>query len=210
MTTDAPKPAFNLFAAWKRWQAFLGRMGERFGEPTQIYDRRLPRAWRQELKEWIEAAESALRRLLYLIAHTYPPPGPAKPRAKRAKREKKPKPARDILYAPFRLSPPEIYAVSETVRRKRKPHVRAPYDPRRGNLLSLARRMQAMDRVLDYPDRYAKRMAALLRKRDDGFRRRLIFAGVPYTPAQELVDELCAAALKVYESPGAIPALDTS
>ena len=166
---------FTLPSAWERVRTLLGYIVVLFGAPAAIAARLyLSAANRLEILQWLAPLEAAARRLLLLEALTLPPPNMPPPPARL--RDKPVAGALKEMAPPSEDTDPETWrvvfnlwpgarggarplAASHGVNEPSDQHSLAP------NALPLARRIEALRRLAEAPERALRRMAALLAAR---------------------------------------------
>lgn len=166
------EPPFTLPAAWKQVRVLLGYMAALFGAPGALAARLFLRAaTRFEILQWLAPLEALARRLLVIEVLGLPPPNAPAPRTR----------LRDARVASrltdnapgFDEADPESWRVvfnlwpGARVGRRKLPSaqiVEAHDEPPRmlRNALPLARRIEALRRLAEHPERALRRMAALL------------------------------------------------
>ncbi len=185
---------FDLQDAWQHVGDMYAWIVSLFGAPFDIAERLLlVRKSRRDLLAWLGPVEALARRLLLLKALTLPPPNYAPPKAGEGR----------LLIAFADRALDDIHPKSETwrVRFCVMPHgiVRrksdAPCADRRGgdinfNALPLARRLEALRRVLENPAPAVARLCRLLATQREAVRS----AFRPYRPRATCVRSALAEA----------------
>lgn len=184
---------FTLPSAWEQVKVLLGFMAALFGAPGAIAARLYLRAARRlEILQWLAPLEAVARRLLAIEALALPPPN--MPALRTRLRDAPVAGALEEASSPaLAADDPETWRVvfnlwpgSRTGTRKLA-GARISGDPQGEppllrNAFPLARRIEALRRLAEAPDRALRRMAALLAAR----RREAATRFTPYAPRKRL------------------------
>ncbi|HYD86163.1 MAG TPA: hypothetical protein VEA80_01695 [Vitreimonas sp.] len=199
MSTSSPALRHAPLEFWRIAEAFLQLLHNLFGAPEDIAAQHtLTRAAHTLLSSWLSAGEAMLRRLLLIEAAAYP--SPASPRTRRGhKRVRKLMSFTPDKPEEWRVSFAAFYGPSASRRPAsgREMTGQGGEAPARlGGFASawpLAERFEAMIRVFNAPQAYARRLARRLRA-DPGCAGRILRAPPTYAHRVDQAERLTAAA----------------